>query len=163
MRGRKPKPAALKIAAGNPGKRPIVSGPKALKGRPVPPAHLTGEALAEWRRVVADLVRMGVLGRENRVSLAIYCQNWARMVEAERHVAEHGLMVAAPRTGVPMHNPYLSIAKASAATCSRIAAEFGLTPSSRQRVGAVAAKAAPATGWDALGGPAMTVIDGGKK
>lgn len=79
---------------------------------------------------------MGMLGRENRAPLAIYCQNWARMIDAELHVAEHGVVVAAPRTGVPMHNPHLAIANKAAELVAKIAVEFGMTPSSRTRVSA---------------------------
>jgi P27 family predicted phage terminase small subunit len=109
-----------------------------VAGKPEPPEHLAGEAREEWARVLLDLAAMGVLGRENRVALAIYCQAWARMVRAERHIAEHGEVVPAPRTGTPMHNPYLSIANRAADTVMKIATEFGLTPSSRSRVGASA-------------------------
>jgi hypothetical protein len=42
------------------------------------------------------------------------------MVIAERHVAEHGPMVKAPRTGVPMHNPWLAIAQKCQATLMKL-------------------------------------------
>ena len=61
-RGRKPKPTALKLLEGNPGKRP-------LNGRePVPPraalkcpAWLLPEAKKEWKRLAPALEAMGVL------------------------------------------------------------------------------------------------------
>ena len=74
------------------------------------------------------------------------------MVAAELHVNEFGAIVAAPRTGVPMQNPHLSIATKAADTVSRVAAELGLTPSSRQRVGTTRpAATSPGSGFSAWG------------
>jgi P27 family predicted phage terminase small subunit len=147
MRGRKPKPTELKLVSGNPGKRKIEPRADSLGGVPKAPRFLSREARAEWNRLTADLAAMGVLGRENRATLAIYCQNWARMVAAELHVNANGPIVPAPRTGVPMHNPYLAVANRAADVVARLASEFGLTPSSRSRVGA----APRAPGVDASG------------
>jgi len=160
MPGPKPKPAAIKLAAGNPGHRPVNSTIPTVEGEPEPPPHLDKEARAEWHRTIADLAAMGLLGQENRTTLAVYCQAWSRMVEAEKHVAKHGVLVPAPRTGVPMVNPHLRIATAAAAEVTKLAAEFGMTPSSRTRVAGKAGASAKASPWDSL--DTLTVIDGGK-
>lgn len=107
--------------------------------------------------MIVDLAAMGVLGQENRAALAIYCQNWARWVTAEDHINTHGVIVAAPRTGAPMQNPNVVIANNAADRLIRIAAEFGLTPSSRQRVGIASKQTSEVSAWDML-----QVIDGGK-
>jgi P27 family predicted phage terminase small subunit len=137
MQGRKPKPAALRLVAGNPGRRPIKPEVASAPGMPEPPAYLIPLAIEQWHRSVALMAAIGTLGQENREVLAIYCQAWGRMVEAEDHVSKFGQMVPAPRTGVPMHNPHMAIAYKSAETVSRLAAELGFTPSSRSRVTAV--------------------------
>jgi P27 family predicted phage terminase small subunit len=152
MRGRKPKPTELKLVSGNPGKRKIEPRADSLGGVPKAPRFLSREARAEWNRLTADLAAMGVLGRENRATLAIYCQNWARMVAAEMHVNEHGPIVPAPRTGVPMHNPHLAVANRAAGIVAKLAAEFGLTPSSRTRVGAAPRALGVSARGDALAG-----------
>lgn len=157
VRGRKPKPTEVKLATGNPGRRPVRAGVASVQGDPEVPPHLTGEALAEWGRVTADMRAMRTLGHEVRAVLAIYCQNWARMLESEAHVSEHGAVVPAPRTGVPMHNPHLAIANRAADVVARLASELGLTPSSRTRVGATGNKTVPDSPWNAF-----SVIDGGK-
>jgi P27 family predicted phage terminase small subunit len=158
MRGRKPVPAAIKEAAGNPGRRPIPEHAEPVAGDPEPPPHLTAEAVAEWHRVTADMRAMGTLGREVRSVLAVYCLAWSRMVEAEAHVTKFGAIVTAPRTGVAMHNPHAAVAHRAANTVARLAAELGLTPGSRTRVGAVSPKPEADSPWDVF-----TVIDGGKK
>lgn len=135
IRGRKPRPVELRLVDGNPGKRPVPEVPPPVSGRPKAPAFLKGEARKEWNRCIGLMQEMGTLGKETRAALAVYCKAWQRMLDAEAHVAQHGELVSAPRTGVPMHNPYLAIANQAAATVVRLAAEFGFTPSSRARLG----------------------------
>ena len=47
----------------------------------------------------------------------------------------------APKTGVPMQNPALSIANKAMQEMTKLLAEFGMTPSSRSKVAAVFEKA----------------------
>jgi phage terminase small subunit len=58
---------------------------------------------------------------------------------------------------VAMHNPHAAVANRAANTVARLAAELGLTPVSRTRVGAASRKPSAASPWDVF-----TVIDGGK-
>jgi len=59
--GRRPKPTALKILEGNPGKRRLGRGtPTPLVGVPPCPAHLRGRARVAWVRIGEHLARMGV-------------------------------------------------------------------------------------------------------
>lgn len=134
MRGRKPKPTALKLVGGNAGKRPIAAAePIAPIAIPTCPPHLQGEAKAEWRRITRELESMRVLSRVDRASLAAYCQAWARWVEAEQMVVQKGTVVKSP-SGYPIQNPYLAVANKALEQVIKIAAEFGLTPVSRARV-----------------------------
>lgn len=140
MRGRKPKPIETKRAAGNPGKRKLQDGIDKVDGLPEAPDHLSELAREEWDRIVAQMTAMGTLGRENRAVLAIYCQNWGLLVTAENMVAVEGAVTKAPKTGVAMHNPWLTVARRASEIVARLAAELGLTPASRQRVAATGGK-----------------------
>lgn len=61
-RGRKPKPTAIKVLEGNPGKRPLnANEPKPEKKSPKCPSWLEPEAKKEWRRMAKVLERLGVL------------------------------------------------------------------------------------------------------
>ena len=61
-RGRKPKPTALKLLEGNPGKRPINEHePIPPKGTVKCPTWLEPEAKKEWKRLAPSLEAMGVL------------------------------------------------------------------------------------------------------
>lgn len=83
------------------------------------PEHLSPEAKIEWERITSSPAVMAELGLSNFAEVAIYCQSWARMAAAERHINQHGVIVPAARTGAPIVNPHLAIANRAAAAISR--------------------------------------------
>jgi P27 family predicted phage terminase small subunit len=134
MRGRKPKPTALKLIEGNPGKRAINAQ------EPVPPAslpdcppHLTTEARAEWERLAEILNGIGLLTQVDRAAMAGYCQCWGRWVEAEQKLAETPPILRTP-SGYIQQSPWLSIANRQLELMARYMTELGLTPASRSRL-----------------------------
>jgi P27 family predicted phage terminase small subunit len=64
--------------------------------------------------------------------LALYCQAWARWVEAERSLEKYGVMVKSPN-GFPMQSPYLAVANKAMEQMTKLLTEFGMSPSSRAR------------------------------
>ncbi len=134
MAGRKPKPTALKELAGNPGKRPLNRyEPQPRVKLPPCPAHLTKSARAEWRRMGKELLALGVLTTVDRAALAAYCVAYARWAEAEKQVEKLGTIVKTAN-GNLIQNPYLAVANRAMEQMTRLASEFGMTPSSRSRV-----------------------------
>lgn len=146
-KGRRPKPTALKVLQGNPGKRPLNKGePKPTPKAPGCPTWLSLEGKAEWRRVVPELDRIGMLTRVDRAALAVYCSEWAKYVEAQRKVQEDGLVllkherVATGDGGeliiyvMPTKNPAVLIARDTAIQVRALAVEFGLTPAARAKI-----------------------------
>ena len=134
-RGRKPKPTAVKLLAGNPGRRPLnAQEPIAPEGIPDCPDYLDDEARAEWMRTAAVLREMGLMSKADRTALAAYCVTYSRWVDAERSVKKFGTIVKSPDKGFPMKSPYLCIAESSLEQMRKLLIEFGLTPSSRSRV-----------------------------
>jgi phage terminase small subunit len=78
-RGPAPKPTALKLLQGNPGKRAINGRePKPKTGMPRCPDWLDEEAKACWKRIVPQLNGMGVLTLIDADALANYCDTWSR-------------------------------------------------------------------------------------
>jgi P27 family predicted phage terminase small subunit len=73
------------------------------------------------------------LTRIDRGPLAAYCQAHALWVEAVRSLERYGTMVKSPN-GYPMPSPYVAVANRQVEIMGRIAAEFGMTPSSRTRI-----------------------------
>ena len=83
-RGRKPKPTAMKILEGNPGKRPLNENePVPPKGEIKSPAWLLPEAKKEWKRLAPSLEAMGVLTMADWTAFQGYCQAYARWKEAD--------------------------------------------------------------------------------
>jgi P27 family predicted phage terminase small subunit len=139
MRGRKPHPTHLKLVKGNPGHRPLNdTEPAPRKMLPDPPEDLTGAARKEWDRIAPELYRLGLLTSLDRSALAAYCQVYARWREAERGIAKGGLL-SMTTNGNLVQNPLVGIANKAMSDMVRYAAEFGMTPSTRTRLGTPAA------------------------
>ncbi len=101
------------------------------------PGHLSAEAKREWKRISVDLAGCGLLTRIDRAALALYCEAWGRWVEAQQALRIYGVMIKAP-SGFPMQSPYLAIANKAFEQMRTMLGEFGMSPSSRTRVHAVA-------------------------
>lgn len=152
--GRKPKPTAMKELAGNPGHRPLNRNePRPAVRAPSCPAAVTGEARKEYRRVARLLVDMGVLTEADRAPLVAYAVAYGRWMDAEKVVTEKGTIVTTSN-GNLIQNPYLSVANRAMEQMCKLAAEFGMTPSSRSRVSVVANDREP-TLADVLFGPVV--------
>jgi P27 family predicted phage terminase small subunit len=134
MRGRKPKPTALKVLAGNPGKRKLNHSEPIAPGIPECPEFLDTEAKAEWFRTAKVLTDMGVLTKADRSALAAYCVAYSRWVHAEDQVKKYGFIVKSPEKGFPMKSPYLTVADQALEIMRKLMVEFGMTPSSRSRL-----------------------------
>ena len=133
-RGRKPTPTAIKELEGNPGKRPLnEQEPKPLKKAPPCPKWLEPEAKKEWRRLAKQMESIGILTDVDMAAFASYCQAYARWKEAEEFITQHGTIVKTP-SGYWQQVPQVSIAQTYNKIMTKIATEFGLTPSSRSRI-----------------------------
>jgi P27 family predicted phage terminase small subunit len=136
-RGRKPKPTAAKKLAGNPGKRAL----NELEPQPriapeiVAPSNLDNDARLKWDELVAELYPAGLLTTIDVDSLAFYCILYSRWKKAERIVREKGEVIKTTNGNI-IQNPYLAIANRALTQMGKIAAEFGMTPSSRTRIAA---------------------------
>lgn len=133
-RGRKPKPTALKMLEGNPGKRPLNENePKPPKGTIRCPTWLEAEAKKEWRRLAPSLEAMGVLTTADITAFAGYCQAYARWKEAEEFITQHGSIFQTP-SGYVQQVPQVSIAQQNLKIMQSFCSEFGLTPATRSRI-----------------------------
>jgi P27 family predicted phage terminase small subunit len=124
----------LKVLAGNPGHRAVnANEPRPKAVLPKCPPVLDGEAKAEWRRMARKLHDLGLLSEIDGAALTTYCLTWARLVDAEGKLRQHGTVVISPN-GFPVQSPYLAIATKATEQLVRILVEFGMTPSSRSRI-----------------------------
>jgi P27 family predicted phage terminase small subunit len=153
MRGRRPTPDAKKELAGVKPSRRNKREPRPKAGVPGMPSWLSAEAKAEWRRVVPELHRIGVLVVLDRAALAAYCQAFAEFVEATRRLEKEGHIIDSPITSrkrvtvdgkaewetvvigyrkVP--HPAVRLQRSAMTICRQYLAEFGLSPLSRPRI-----------------------------
>ncbi len=133
-RGRKPKPTALKVLEGNPGKRSLNKNePKPNKKAPRCPSWLDSEAKKEWRRLSKQLEKLGILSEIDMAAFAGYCQAYARWKEAEEFITKHGTIVKTP-SGYWQQVPQVSIAQTYLKIMNRFCEQFGLTPSARSKI-----------------------------
>jgi P27 family predicted phage terminase small subunit len=134
QRGRKPKPTAIKVLEGNPGKRPLNKNePKPEKKAPKCPTWLEAEAKKEWRRMSKTLEAIGVLTQVDASAFAGYCQAYARWKEAEEFLSKHGTIFKTP-SGYIQQVPQVSIAQTYLKIMKDFCSEFGLTPAARSRI-----------------------------
>jgi len=140
LRGRPPKPTALKVFEGNPGKRPLnPREPQPLSVEPDIPSHLDAIARREWKRLIPILLRMRVLTEADGLALANLCQAYSTMIQAHKSMGKasnrgQSPLVMKTKGGYQYQSPFLSIINSQMDIISRHLREFGLTPASRSRV-----------------------------
>ena len=76
---------------------------------------------------------IGILTDVDMAAFASYCQAYARWKEAEEFLTQHGTIVKTP-SGYLQQVSQVSIAQTYNKIMTKIATEFGLTPSSRSRI-----------------------------
>jgi phage terminase small subunit len=130
MPGPAPKPTAIRILEGNPGKRPIRGDePKPRRAVPPCPRWLAPEARREWRSLGPELARIGLLTVVDGPIFALFCQSFARFQQAET-------------------DGDLAKVKAYAPLMRAAMSELGLTPAARARL--AVAPAPPSDPMEAL-------------
>lgn len=134
MVGRPPKPAVLKVLAGNPGKRPIPQEIKPDEKAPECPEWLDDVAKEEWARIVPLLERAGLISQVDMGVLANYCQLYSRWKKAEEILKKEGFVLKAGKNGYAMPHPAVKIAEKAQQLMKAYISELGLSPVSRARL-----------------------------
>ena len=128
----RPKPSALKLMEGNPGKRPIPQNePKPELTMPEAPSRLTGSALAEWFRIVPEIFRLGMMTRLDVAALACWCEAVGDFYDALADLHDQ------PKTASKRYAGALRRKDAASERIRKWAVEFGFTTSSRSRIIAI--------------------------
>jgi len=156
MRGRKPKPGARRLAEGDTRKvgasklrEQVAAEPKAARGLPPCPAHVTGKAAEAWEFWAIELADMNLDHRPDAMMLEGACVNYATAVKAGLEVAKLGEVFHEPILsdekdpdtdkfkiiGVKQKkNLWVQVRDRSWMLVHRFATEFGLSPVSRARL-----------------------------
>ncbi|URM90407.1 phage terminase small subunit P27 family [Streptomyces sp. MRC013] len=133
VRGPVPQPDTVRALRGNPGGRPAPKRVTATPGAPSAPSWLDTEARAEWRRIVPELDRLGVLAKVDRAALSTYCAAWSKFVAAEQLLQGDDLVAERRAGNGPAKHPAWQVWREAATTVAALAKELFITPSSRLR------------------------------
>ena len=148
MKGRKPKPVVLRVIHGSAAvERANAELPRPRRVLPRCPSHLTGEAEKCWHRLARELYDAGLLASIDRDALTAYCAAYARWRKAEEMLAKTGEVILTNTRsetsedgtvtnsgGNLVQNPWLAVSNRALDQMTKLAQEFGMTPSSRSRV-----------------------------
>jgi P27 family predicted phage terminase small subunit len=103
------------------------------------PTWLSDEGRKMFRRLARQLQAMNVLGGADLPLLALLADQWAVYLAASTFLREHGevysIRDADGNLKAVMPFPAVAQRNAAAKAIQRLSAEFGLSPSSRSRVG----------------------------
>lgn len=134
--GPKKRPAAVERLLGNPGKRKIRPDLPAPSGVPAMPKRLMVEpaAVAKWQEMVPILQKLGTLTLADGEALAVLCEVYAATQACLLELRATGPVMKTDLGGVKP-NPAGPLYRSLVALQVQIMAEFGLTPSSRARLG----------------------------
>ena len=113
--GRPPKPTALKVIQGNPGKRPLPKGEvKPAPGAEAPPWLVAPQARAEWERIAPRLLKLGLLTELDGEAFGLLCG----------HLADAGEQMRMARPVDPRLTSEIR----------QFMSQFGMTPAARAKV-----------------------------
>lgn len=157
-RGPLPKPAALKLLEGNPGKRALnlAEGINPPVQIPSVPKHLGKEARKEWARITPILEELGLISGLDRAALALYCQAVGRLSELETAFngmvnrltdggtdgagaqsyadAVYAASYSVTPSGYAQQSVIVQLIKSHREQVNRYLMHFGLSPAARGRV-----------------------------
>ena len=100
-----------------------------LRNVPDMPASLPGVMREDWDTIAADLCERRLLAPSSISTLEAYLRSLWITRKAQEAIEEHGLIIGAKA------NPAMNAIYKEQATIARLAAELGLTPSTRSRAG----------------------------
>ena len=134
-RGPAPRPTALKILEGNPGKRALnKQEPKPGKADLRLPAGLGHHGRTFWREIAPALDTLGVLTAVDVPALEAAARTYERWRVAESKLKDVKSLAQTGKSGFSAPSAYVQIASQAQRDLLRLLQEFGLTPASRTRI-----------------------------
>lgn len=132
--GRHKKPTVIKIAEGNPGKRPLNKREPQPDGFAECPDWITGPSRDCWEYIVDVLTSVpGLLTRADSASLALMADTLAMYRIAQAEMEAKGL-TAVSEKGAEYQHPAVGIRNKAAEQLKQWFAKFGMTPADRANI-----------------------------
>ncbi|WP_166359296.1 phage terminase small subunit P27 family [Pseudomonas akapageensis] len=146
--GRPSQPAVLKLLNGNRGKQSFGELMEEVKDSGVPiaapamPTCLSDEAVAEWERVLPDLMMLGLVSTLDGMILATYCEAVADWQRFRRRIAELNAKadssdagdVQTFATGAKQISVWRQLANDAEKRANSAGAQFGFSPMARRNL-----------------------------
>jgi hypothetical protein len=136
MAGRPPKPTALKLVTGNPGKRAINKqepDPEYLEDATAP-AWLPESAKAVWDEIIPGLRKARLVSTVDVPLLCMGCIALANYREATRLADKRLLVKGSNDNGFPTPNPALFVQSMMFKQAREVFRAFGMSPVDRTRI-----------------------------
>lgn len=158
MPGPPPKPTALKLLEGNPGRRPLNTKEPQYELTKEPPDFLTDEGLVVWNQFSEQLKNTGVLTKVDVNAFGRYCDAFAVWLKLQAFVKKNGTTypvfdyerivhhdtqpdgsvkerverkkIIVGAQAYPQAKQYISVSE----LLLKLESQFGLTPASRSKV-----------------------------
>lgn len=135
MRGRKPEPAAVKEAKGNPGRRPLPKEQDAVRATEAPKA-LSRQAKKIWEELAPDLQRMKFLRPTDAHAFARYCEHLTRWWELTKSLRKTGETYESESNHGKLLRvrPEFLVRERLEKRMEALEDRFGLSPAARQQI-----------------------------
>jgi P27 family predicted phage terminase small subunit len=145
MRGRRPEPAALQEAKGNPGRRKPRAQIEVAPADGRAPEHLSRDAKLVWAALAPELERLKFLRLTDVPAFARYCSDLAKYWEITRKLATQTetYWTESNHGRLQRVNPLFLVQDRIARRLNDIEDRFGLSPAARQRIFQQLAAATP--------------------
>ena len=133
--GRRPKPTAKKLLAGNPGKRALNQAEPdfELVLNIDCPVWMGDHGRVLWETVAPELCKERILAATDIQNLEVYCAAYDQFRMAQADIAQNGVTVSGAMGGV-IKNPAATALKEATSMMASYGGMLGLDPSSRQRM-----------------------------
>jgi len=132
------KPTALKLIAGNPGKRALPKHePRFQHGVGQPPESLDSVGVQCWQRLAILLDRTGVLTQPDEYALERMCDAYSEIAACKELIDRDGrtyTTTGSDGNKLIKQNPAVTQLRAADTLFRLYLTEFGLTPSARSKV-----------------------------
>jgi P27 family predicted phage terminase small subunit len=140
MRGRKPKPAHLKLLNGNAGHRKINPEPRPASAPKAPPApaYLSIYGREVLEKLAPELHAVGMLTKVDTKSFAVYVEAYSQWRTAVELLNGPPPPTPTPTgfsaNGVRMENPLIGVSRKAGELMVKVGSDFGLSPAARCRL-----------------------------
>ena len=132
-RGPKPKPVALKVLAGNPGKRRLPKELKLPRATGVCPDDMPKTGREMWNKFFPMLTSAGVLKESDMPAFEDLCLAWAHFKDADEKCKKKGL-TQKTKDGYETVSVWVHLRTKFQKEFKILVEQFGMTPTSRARI-----------------------------